>query len=278
MGTVSEKFQSRVQSTGRFSTTDLIYVVTGLAAETNPDQTALSDVTSAAPASYNNGIDVTYQKSISVNQISNDVWEATVRYGPLDEIDHTQPVTGASVFQFDTGGGTQHITQSLETVDEEAAAGVTPPDFNGTIGVTENGAEGCDITVPVYNFSETHYLAVASVDAAYKGALFDGTGKVNNGTFKGFAAGECLFLGASGTQRGDTDWEITFKFAGSPNQASLVVGGLDAVDKKGWEYIWVHYEEALDATAKRTVLVPHSVYVERVYDTYDFSLLGIGTS
>ena len=32
----------------------------------------------------------------------------------------------------------------------------------------------------------------------------------------GLAAGECLFLGASGSKRGEDDWEIAFRFAASP--------------------------------------------------------------
>jgi hypothetical protein len=47
--------------------------------------------------------------------------------------------------------------------------------------------EGVDITVPVYNFSETHYLPAASISGDYKASLFNLTGKVNAGSFKGFA-------------------------------------------------------------------------------------------
>ncbi len=57
---------------------------------------------------------------------------------------------------------------------------------------------------------------------AYKSTLFFLTACVNSDGFKGFAPGEVLFLGASGTQRGQEDWEITFKFAASPNATGLV--------------------------------------------------------
>jgi hypothetical protein len=82
--------------------------------------------------------------------------------------------------------------------------------------------EGFDIIVPTCNFSETHYIAVASVTKAYKATLVSLTGKVNNAKFRGFAAGEVLFLGASGSQRGD-DWEITFKFSANSNVKGLKV-------------------------------------------------------
>ena len=42
------------------------------------------------------------------------------------------------------------------------------------------------------------YLADAVVTLAYKLTLFALPGRVNNSAFKGFSAGECLFLGAAG--------------------------------------------------------------------------------
>jgi hypothetical protein len=47
---------------------------------------------------------------------------------------------------WNTGGGTQHITQSLGTVGAWAAPGLVPPNFRGGIGVTKDGIEGVDIT------------------------------------------------------------------------------------------------------------------------------------
>jgi hypothetical protein len=135
--------------------------------------------------------------------------------------------------------------------------------------------EGVDITVPVYHFSETHYLDDAVVTEPYKGTLFSLTGKVNSGAFRGFAAGECLFLGAAGTKRGQGDWEITFRFAASPNVTGLTIGDITGIAKKGWEYLWVRYADAEDAAAKALVKKPVAVYIEKVYEEGDFSLLGI---
>ena len=137
--------------------------------------------------------------------------------------------------------------------------------------------EWVDITVPVYSFSETHYLDAAVVTPAYKGTLFSLTGKVNSASFKGLAAGECLFLGASGSMRGAEDWEITYRFAGSPNRTGLVVGPISGISKKGWEYMWVRYADSEDAAAKAIVKKPVAVYIERVYEEGNFAALGIGT-
>ena len=56
------------------------------------------------------------------------------------------------------------------------------------------------------------------------------------------------------------------------------VEGVDitGINKWGWEYLWVRYADAEDATAKALVKRPVAVYVEKVYDVGDFGLLGIG--
>ncbi|NJL31873.1 MAG: hypothetical protein HC898_09710 [Phycisphaerales bacterium] len=154
------------------------------------------------------------------------------------------------------------------------------PTSGGAIGVTDasGGVEGVDITVPVYQFSETHYLPASQVTQSYKAALFQLTGKVNSDSFRGLAAGECLFLGASGSRRGtgpDDDWEITFRFAGSPNRTNLTLGSITGIDKKGWEYLWVRYADAEDTASKTLVKQPVAVYIEKVYQEASFSGLEI---
>jgi hypothetical protein len=141
--------------------------------------------------------------------------------------------------------------------------------------VTTDSVEGADVTIPVYNFTETHMFFDAVVDQAYKLTLFNLTGRTNNAAFKGFAAGEVLFLGASGSKRGSNLWEITFRFAASPNVSGLTVGSITGIAKSGWDYLWVRYADAEDQ--KVLVKQPIAVYVERVYESGNFAGLGIGT-
>jgi hypothetical protein len=199
------------------------------------------------------------------------LWEVSVRYGKREP---KEP--GESSFSFDTGGGTHHITHSITTVARYGLPGRPPANFHSAINVHGDSVEGLDITIPVYNFKETHYIPVALVTPAYKATLFSLTGKVNNAPFKGFAAGEVLFLGASGSKRGREDWEITFSFAASPNATGLTVGDITGINKKGWEYLWVRYEDDVDGVAKQLIKKPIAVYVEQVYPYGDFSLLGLG--
>jgi len=83
-------------------------------------------------------------------------------------------------------------------------------------------------------------------------------------------------LGASGSKRGDADWEITFRFAASPNRTNFQVGPITVAAKKGWEYLWVRYADAEDATVKVLVKRPVAAYVEKVYPDGSFAALGIG--
>ena len=199
-------------------------------------------------------------------RLAEDAWEGEVSWGQLQS-----PETGESTFSFDTGGGQQHITNSLKTRARYAPAGQVPPDFRGAIGVTDNSVEGVDIQVPVYNFNETHYLSDHLVTPAYKKTLFLLTGTVNRQPFKGFAPGEVLFQGASGSKRGVEQWEVTFRFAASPNVSGLVLGDIGGIGKAGHDYLWVRYAEDEDAAANRLVRRPVGVYIEQVYPEGDFS-------
>lgn len=258
--TVSEKWESRETTEGDSPSVDLIFVIHG----TDSDLAAKSALSLSAPVFYNGLV----RQSLHLARVAEETWEGSVRYGKKVQ---------DSSFSFDTGGGTQHVTQSLQTVGRYAPPGKVAPDFQGAIGVTHDNVEGVDVTVPVYNFSETHYLNADQVTGAYKATLFGLTGRVNGAAFRGFAPGEVLFLGASGSKRGEEDWEISFRFAASPNVQNLSIGGINGIAKKGWEYLWVRYADDEDANAKVLVKKPIGVYVERVYEYGDFSALGIGT-
>jgi hypothetical protein len=102
------------------------------------------------------------------------------------------------------------------------------------------------------------------------------TGTINGFPFRDFAAGEVLFLGAVGSQRGYEDWELQYHFAASPNLFNLSVGDITGIAKAGWDYLWVLYEEIDDAATNKLISTPRAAYVEKVYWRTDFSGLGIG--
>jgi len=271
---VAEKPDSRSFVTGgKNPTIDLEFLITG----SSSDADVKAALVTESPAMWGGLV----RKTASVDPVNIDgsnedncIWEGVVHY-VLPEKKEDPPETGDSSFSFDTGGGSQHITNSIQTVHSYPNPGA--PSFDGAINVTDDGVQGVDITVPVYNFSETHILSDATVTTGYKYTLFSLTGKTNNDSFKGFAPGECLFLGAAGSKRGEGDWEVHFKFAASLNANDITIGSITGIVKKGWEYLWVRYKDKKDSATNIPVKVPASVYVEQVYKEGNMANLEIGT-
>jgi len=266
--TVKEQFGRRLAG----DRGELTYLIAG----TDDAAAARGALLSEAPASYG-GIPLL---DAEVDEIAGaEGFSGRVNYG-YSGGGSSPPDPGDSSFTFDTGGGSQHITHSLETVNKYAPPDETAPDHQGAIGVTENGVEGVDITIPTYRWSEKHTRAAADVTQAYKLALAALTGQVNAAGFRGFAAGEVVFLGASGSRQGDDEddpWDIVFNFARNPNKTGLTVGPITGIAKKGWEYLWVLYREEEDTDAKRIVQRPIAAYVEQVYEGGSFDGMGIGS-
>lgn len=266
MATTREKFRSRVVEEGVNPSAELRYDIFGVA----DDVEARNELRSAAPAAFDlfgTGLWLLPRESLHVQRIGVNWWEGTAHYSALR-------LANERLSTFDTGGGVQRITQSRATVQRYAPAGQTAPNYRGAIGVTADGVEGVDIVVPVFHFSETRFPDALTNE--HKGVIFSLTGRVNNNDFLGYDAGEVLFLGASGSRRGSGVWEVLYRFAASPNFENLTIGDITGIDKKGWEYLWVRYADSEDAAAKALVKKPLAVYIERVYDQGDMSLLGIG--
>ncbi len=264
-----ELFAGRTETlSGDKSKAEMHYVVLDAVDEAEVRALALAQV----PPGYA-GL---FLKSITLDERLNESsWKVTAAYEAPEAAQQDNP---EPTFAFDTGGGSQHITQSLQTVGRYGPSAST--DLGGAIGYDGQNVAGVDITVPVYQFSETHYLDPGFVTQGYKLALFGLTGAVNSFPFRGFQAGEVIFLGASGSRKGldATDrWEISYKFAASPNQQNLSVGTITGIQKRGWDYLWVQYGDDVDQAAKVMIKKPIAVYVERVYPFASFAGLGIGS-
>lgn len=272
--TVEERDTSRTITSGANPAVELRFVVRGTGPDLQNDAGALAALEDEAPDDFLS----LPRRDVRLEPAGPGLWDGEAAYAPVSN-EFEPPQTGESIFAFDTGGGTQHITHSLATVSTYAAPGQTAPNFQGAIGVTADSVEGVDIVVPVYQFTETHVFPNAAVTDAYKATLMIMTGRVNSDTFRGFEPGSVLFLGASGSKRGAAsgagDWEITFRFAVSVNLAAITVGPITGISKKGWEYLWVRYEDAEDGAAQSIVKRPVAAYVERVYLELPFSILGL---
>ncbi|OQB80129.1 MAG: hypothetical protein BWX88_04658 [Planctomycetes bacterium ADurb.Bin126] len=208
-------------------------------------------------------------------------WECTVRYCQPDKV---QSEVGTVRIQWSTKGGNQHVTQSISTVARYAPTGKAPTDHKGAIGYNGENVEGVDLPAPVFNFQVTKRFASDGLPSL--GTIHSLTAKVNDAEFSvtdtvtgqtiTLAAGECLFEGAESGQVGeDGSMDYVYSFSASPNKANFTVGDVTVAAKKGWEYLWVEYADAEDATAKRICKRPVGAHVEKVFETGDFAPLGL---
>lgn len=236
-------------------------------------------------------------ESYSVSYLGDNAWQVTINYEKQGAPDEEQPDPLKRSRSFDTSGGTQHITAALNTVRvfTSSIPGVpsttvtttgetryppTAASMNGAIGVDGQSVNGVDVVTPALSWTETYDVPAAYVTAAYIRAVAGITGAVNSAAFRTFAAGEVLFMGCSGSQewddqRGHGPWTLSYKFVASPNVTEQSIGDITGIAKRGHDYLWVRYEDAV--SANDLVKKPKAVYVNKVYREANFAGLGIGT-
>ena len=232
-------------------------------------------------------------ESYSVTYLGDKCWQVTLNYEKrgADSDEKTSPLKRSR--SFDTTGGTAHITQGLITSDfpqgEQRYWNGTPaaPNQFGAIGVDDDRVSGVDVMTPSLKWSEQYEVPSTYITTNYIKEVASITGTVNTSAFRGFAKGEVLFAGSTGTHewdadRGDGPWSLSFSFVASPSAGSgktlpaLTVGSISGISKGGHDFMWVRYEPSTDGYRK--VSVPKFVYVNKVYRDGDFSKLGIGVS
>lgn len=232
-------------------------------------------------------------ESYTLEHLGDDAWQLEVTYTKDGAEDDQQQDPAKRTRSFDTGGATQHITQAIQSDEwpdgEQRFWTGSPaaPNMRGAIGVDGDSVQGVDIVVPQLTWTETYEVPNLYVSTAYIKKVSSLTGTVNNAAFRGFAAGEVLFTGASGSQQWDADkgdgpWSLSFKFVAAANQGpgktfpAVTIGGIEGIAKDGHDYLWVRYEDAVEGAT--LLKKPKFVYVDKVYRREDFSQLGIGVA
>lgn len=194
---------------------------------------------------------------------------------------------------FSVRGGTQHITQSKETLQSAATnhpdtdAARTARNFSQAIGVDPKTGEvaGVDILVPEVTWTRNVLIPVRAFTGAYAKRCELAVGKVNSAPFFGYNARECLCTSITvGTVDGSGYRPGQFEFAVKRNRTlTLTISAdpeLELDDVDGWSYVWATYEprkKTVDGKEK-DVVTPFEAYEERVYDEYDFGLLNLEES
>jgi hypothetical protein len=208
-----------------------------------------------------------------------DAWKVTAVFESLGTDAESQPVRKRQR-TFDTTGATKHITNAISE-NRYAAPGETAPDMKGAINVRDDDVAGVDVPARQLSWTETYDVPNFTLTWDYVKLLRTMTGKVNLQPFRTFAAGEVMFLGATGShqwddERGNSPISLMYKFLAGENLVSQSVGDVQFVTKGAHDYLWIVYRD--DTTSDHRFKVPLYVYVDRVAEDGDFSTLGIGTT
>jgi hypothetical protein len=198
------------------------------------------------------------------------IWAVTGTYGKNQPADETPAAAG---YTFNVGGETKHLSQALETVASYFEAGDdVPEDDDDVIGFDGESVAGVDVDTATFSWTETHTLAAGVVQSAEFQQLIYGLKRnpVSSQPFRGFAAGEVRFLGASGGGKGQEPVDVSFSFAAAPNE-TVDIGAITGIEVKGWEYLDIKY--TTEVVADQLLPKPRYVYVRRVYGTSDLNQL-----
>lgn len=212
--------------------------------------------------------------AVAPKEVADGLWEVLARYRDPDHPDaREEPETGDTGLSFDLTGVATHITQSLTTVGIWDANGqhANQDIFKGAVGVNGDDVAGCDVITPKFEFQDRAYVSGARVTVPWMRELAKIVGRTNKSAWGSFEAGELLFLGAKGTQRGRGDWEIGRSYGVSFTEQNIQVGAITVPQKRGWDYLWVRYRKAVQAN--RLVQEPDLVIVDRVYHEAEFGIL-----
>jgi len=215
-------------------------------------------------------------RNIEIREEVEDGYECMADYGVYEP--RRPPAVGESYFNFEIGTVPVRVNVPLSPQTVYARAGEPVPEDSEKwlIGQQGDGSapEGVEIYEPNATFSETHYLSDGVITAAQQRTLLRTVGKLNESAFRGWLAEEVLCIGVTGSKRGSSDWEISFRFQVKEHQTGLEIAGITGINKKGWEHIWPYHELEKDGGDAPIIsnIIKYMVVAE-VFQTADFSLL-----
>lgn len=227
---------------------------------------------SATPAVVATIYGTLYRQDIRVNKVAYNQFMVSVPYGTR------QNASGEWTWDFDTTGGSVHITNAKEEIRRYPSA--TAPNQKGAISVDADQVQGVDIVIPSMRINVTYRHPQGVITLSQAKFLSSITGTVNNAGFLSFAPGEVLFLGARGSDGSVAEANVTYQFDVSPNLQNATIGTIEGVRKDGHEVLWIKYNDSTETVGGVTLPVrtPKFIYVDRVYEQTNLGIaLGFGT-
>ena len=262
------------------STATVTYIVEG----TEDDITACTSAYEFAPDEFSE----IPKKSASVaERLTESAWKIEVNYG--SESKSSSGDSGSeddeATMNFDCSAGTKHMTQAIEQTcvyagsgeskDSSDEASAVPIGWNGKDG-SESEAAGVDVSNGELRETYTKIMSKSKVTGtSWKRKVAELVGKVNSGSFKGWSAGEVMFLGCSYTAptKGSKKVAVSFHFAIRLNENRATIAGQNVGSVKGFEYLWaLTDDEVKDGERKRKI---RKIYKAVVCETDGFGSLGV---
>lgn len=182
------------------------------------------------------------------------------------------------VFSFDCSGGTKHLTHAISQ-KKVHPSGKADDDTGGAIGW--NGKPDDPITgvdVPTGQLRETYtkVMRMSAITTEKKRVWNSLVGKVNSKAFKGWAAGEVMFLGCSfsGSEKPLSKITVQFNFSIQENENNATINNIECGKKEGFQCIWAN-SEPKNGKDNKPELNIKGVYIATVCESRDFGILGI---
>lgn len=230
---------------------EIPFVVTGSFDENQAFAVAL-----AGSDAFRSGL---WRQNITANHQGNGMWRGSVHYGAY------QRAVGSWRLNFDTTGGTLHITHSKAL---RAKYGTGAPDTQA-IGAHDGQVDGCEVIIPALKLTWTYRHKLATMPLSRIKYLAGVTGRTNSDNWMTFASHELLFLGCTGSEGNDTETEVAYSFAASQNATGLTIGSIGGIAKLGHDYLDVRWKDAVDNGADTKDA--QYIYTHRVYDEVPFA-------
>ena len=259
-----------IDKKGNYTSIEVQYLVFGVTTE----EEALTAVHGKAPAESKglplDSIEIDTRETNDTFRVNAIYREEEVDVGDSGGDDDDETPTES----FDCGGGTKHLLYSF---GQKKVYG--DKDAGGAIGWNGQSGDDCEIAgvdVPTAQLRETYTkpMRVSKLTTAFKRKVAALVGKVNSGSFKGWNAGEVMFLGMSYSTPAKKAKKVTvtFNFAIQPNESGVKIAGR-SVTKKGFEYVWAISKTVASSGSPK--LEVEGIYVDQVCEYASFSGLGL---
>jgi len=260
---VKEVKRSRTLNGGSQPTARLEYIVYG----TEDAQTAELAVFANAPSSYASLVLDTV--NITPHGSRDDVYTAEVSYRKARKL--IEPEINSEEITFDLASQTVTRTHSVQTIARYPSSA---PNFQNGVGWNGESFEGAEVYVEAFSFGITKYLPKAAVTNQFIRNLRLAAFHTNASLWRGFAVGEVLFVGCSGSPRSEDDYSLNYKFLAAENLTGQSVGGISGISVKAWEHLWALNAKTIVGDDEDTLIeVPGAAYVERYYGEADFEAM-----